>query len=81
MANEFQNEKDGLLKSIAQLERDGHFLNEQIGDLRRNLLAKDEEIAEMERRKQKEIENIRREVEEINQRRLVKNEFKTLIIL
>ena len=34
-------------------------------------MLKDEEIAEMERRRQRDIENIRIEIEELNRRRLV----------
>lgn len=75
MASEFQNEKDswirekeGLLKDLDRLGKDRNF---QIGELRKNLLLKEDEIAELEKRKLREIEKMRGEFDELNRRKLV----------
>ena len=71
MINDFQLERETFIREKDGLLRDNQLLNEQIGEIRRSLMVKDEEIAEMERRRQRDIENIRIEIEELNQRRLV----------
>ena len=71
MINDFQLEKETFIREKDGLIRENQLLNEQIGEIRRSLMLKDEEIAEMERRRQRDIENIRIEIEELNRRRLV----------
>ena len=71
MINDFQLEKETFIREKDGLLRENQLLNEQIGEIRRSLMLKDEEIAEMERRRQRDIENIRIEIEELNRRRLV----------
>ena len=71
MINDFQLEKETFIREKDGLLRENQLLNEQIGEIRRSLMLMDEEIAEMERRRQRDIENIRIEIEELNRRRLV----------
>ena len=71
MINDFQLERETFIREKDGLIRENQLLNEQIGEIRRSLMLKDEEIAEMERRRQRDIENIRIEIEELNRRRLV----------
>ena len=55
MINDFQLEKETFIREKDGLLRENQLLNEQIGEIRRSLMLKDEEIAEMERRRQRDI--------------------------
>lgn len=67
--NDLIREKEALLAERDRLER-GHL--EQIGELKRALMEKDEGIADFERRRAREMESLRVEMEDKNNRRLVK---------
>lgn len=78
MFSDFQREKeilmrenDGLKLKLDQSEKDRLFFFEQIDDLKRNLKIKNEELYGLEQQKFIEIERIRLEYEETQNKDIV----------